>query len=110
MFPQIGTAEVHLATGFQNLIFDSPYFPKEMLARIYRELSERYEHERKPGDTQEQFLYKTRKRTFGLFREEMWNLPGESLAAIGHTLEDRFSLLFQKLNVTNTVGLVHRFA
>jgi hypothetical protein len=109
MFPKAGTAEVHLATGFQNLIFDSPYFPKEMLAKIYRELSERYEHERKPGDTQKQFLYKTRKKAFGLFREEAWSLPEESLAGIRQTLEDRFSLLFQKLNVVDTVGLVRRF-
>lgn len=109
MFPQAGTAEVHLATGFQNLIFDSPYFPKELLDKIYEELSERYKDEKKPGDTQEQFLYKTRKKAFGLFREEMWNLPEESLAAIGQTLEDRFSQLFGKLNVVDTVDLVSRF-
>jgi len=110
MFPQVGAAEVHLATGFQNLIYDSPYFPKELLDRIYRDLSEKYINEKEPGDTEEQFLYRTRKKAFGLFREEMWNLPQESLAGIGQILEDRFSLLFQKLNVVDTVDLVNRFA
>lgn len=110
MFPQVGAAEVHLATGFQNLIYDSPYFPKELLDKIYRDLSERYINEKEPGDTEEQFLYRTRKKAFGLFREEMWNLPQESLAGIGQILEDRFSLLFQKLNVVDTVDLVNRFA
>jgi fructose/tagatose bisphosphate aldolase len=109
MLPQAGTAEVHLATGFQNLIFDSPYFPKELLDKIYGEISERYKDEKKPGDTEEQFLYKTRKKAFGLFREELWNLPEDSLAGIAQTLEDRFSLLFQKLNVVDTVDLVGRF-
>jgi fructose/tagatose bisphosphate aldolase len=109
MFPQAGTAEVHLATGFQNLILDSQYFPEELRAKMYVELSERYKDERKPGDTEEQFLYKTRKKAFGLFREETWNLPEESLSGIGQTLEDRFSLLFQKLNVVDTVDLVRRF-
>jgi fructose/tagatose bisphosphate aldolase len=109
MFPQVGAAEVHLATGFQNLIYDSPYFPKELLDRIYRDLSEKYINEKEPGDTEEQFLYRTRKKAFGLFREEMWNLPQESLAGIGQILEDRFSLLFQKLNVVDTVDLVNRF-
>jgi len=101
LFPQAGTAEVHLATGFQNLIFDSPYFPRELLARIYGEVSERYKNERKPGDTEDQFLYKTRKKAFGLYREELWDLPEESLAGIGQTLEDRFSLLFRKLNMVD---------
>ena len=109
MFPQVGAAEVHLATGFQNLIYDSPYFPKDLLDKIYRDLWERYLDEREPGDTEEQFLYKTRKKAFGHFREEMWNLPQESLAGIGQILEERFSLLFQKLNVVDTVGLVNRF-
>ena len=109
MFPQVDTAEVHLATGFQNLIFDSPHFPKELLDRIYGELSKRYKEEKKPADTEEQFLYKTRKKAFGLFREELWNLPRESLNHIGQTLEDRFSLLFQKLDVVDTVELVSRF-
>jgi fructose/tagatose bisphosphate aldolase len=109
MFPRVGTAEVHLATGFQNLIYDSHYFPKELLDKIYRDLSERYINEKEPGDTEDQFLYKTRKKAFGDFREEMWNLPQESLAGIGQILEDRFSLLFQKLDVVETVDLVKRF-
>jgi len=109
MFPQVGTAEVHLATGFQNLIYDSPYFPKELLDKIYRGLSERYINEKEPGDTEAQFLYRARKKAFGLFREEMWNLPQENLAGIEQILEDRFSLLFQKLNVVDTVDLVNRF-
>jgi fructose-bisphosphate aldolase, class II len=109
MFPRAGTAEVHLATGFQNLIFDSPCFPKELLAKIYKKLGETYSGERKAGDTEEQFLYKTRKRAFGLFRKETWDLPEESLAGLGQALEDRFSLLFRKLNVVDTVDLVNRF-
>jgi fructose/tagatose bisphosphate aldolase len=109
MFPRVGTAEVHLATGFQNMIYDSPYFPKELLERIYRDLSERYKGEKEPGDTEQQFLYRTRKQAFGHFKEEMWNLSQESLAGIGQELEDRFSLLFQKLSVIDTVDLVNRF-
>ncbi|MCX6021330.1 MAG: class II fructose-bisphosphate aldolase, partial [Chloroflexi bacterium] len=29
-FPGVGAAEIHLATGFQNLILDSPEFPSEL--------------------------------------------------------------------------------
>ncbi len=31
MFPQVDTVEVHLATGFQNIIYDSPHFPPDLL-------------------------------------------------------------------------------
>jgi hypothetical protein len=108
-FPKVGTAEVHLATGFQNIIYDSPYFPKDLLDKIYRHLSENYSNERGKEDSEEQFLYKTRKKAFGDFKKEMWSLSEESYSGLRKTLEARFSLLFHKLNVIDTVDLVHRF-
>ncbi len=38
-FPKTETAEVHLATGFQNIIYESVNFPPEMRDRIYRYLN-----------------------------------------------------------------------
>jgi len=108
-FPEVGTLEVHLATGFQNIIYDSPHFPRELLNVIYRHLWDKYSAERKPGETEEQFLYKTRKKAFGDFKKEMWSLPEENLDGVRETLEERFSLLFQKLNVVETVDLISRF-
>jgi fructose/tagatose bisphosphate aldolase len=109
LFPKGGTAEVHLATGFQNMIYDSPYFPKELMDNIAGHLVNNYSHEAKKGETREQFLYKTRKRAFGEFKKEIWSLPQESASAIGEALESRFSLLFRELNVVNTVDLVGKF-
>ncbi|HEY31483.1 MAG TPA: aldolase [Dehalococcoidia bacterium] len=109
LFPQADTLEVHLATGFQNIIFDSPYFPKELLDTINRHLGDKYAGERKQEDTVEQFLYKTRKKAFGDFKKEIWELPPEDLGKIGNILEERFSLLFNKLKVGDTVDLVNRF-
>jgi hypothetical protein len=39
----------------------------------------------------------------------MWDMPESTLIAIGAELEDRFSLLFQKLNVVNTASLVKKY-
>jgi hypothetical protein len=61
-FPAIGTAEIHLATGFQNIIYDSPNLPKSLRNQIYDYLNENMASERKSTDTDEQFLYKTRKK------------------------------------------------
>ncbi|MFC2022831.1 class II fructose-bisphosphate aldolase [Chloroflexota bacterium] len=108
-FSRVGALELHLATGFQNIIYDSPHFPKGLLNDIYRHLSEKYVNERKQGETREQFLYKTRKKAFGDFKKEMWSLPEGNLGGIREELENRFSLLFQKLNVTGTESLVSRF-
>lgn len=108
-FPQVGTGEVHLATGFQNIIYESKYFPRELLDRINRHLSDKYTNERKQGETEEQFLYKTRKRAFGDFKKEMWSIPESNLKGIRSELESRFSLLFEKLNVIGTRDLVSRF-
>ena len=109
MFPQVDTVEVHLATGFQNIVFDSPHFPEDLLATIHQHLDTTYTEERKAGETEEQFIYKTRKRAFGDFKKELWHLPESNHRAMMQELENRFSLIFRKLNVTNTVSLVQKY-
>ncbi len=108
IFPRIGTLEVHLATGFQNIVFDSPDFPKPLLEKIYSGLATKYASDRKSNETEAQFNYRNRKRSFGDFKKELWDMPTEVLGKIGKELEDRFSLLYQKLNVVNTRDIVNR--
>jgi fructose/tagatose bisphosphate aldolase len=109
MFPRVGCAEIHLATGFQNIIYDSPYFPNELRDEINQRLREKYSAEKSKGDTDEQFIYKTRKKAFGDFKKELWDLPRDTIMKIGETLRERFALLFKKLNVINTVDLVNKY-
>ena len=54
-FPRIETAEIHLATNFQNIIFDHPRLPAELRDRMRRWVDENAAGERKSGDTDEQF-------------------------------------------------------
>jgi fructose/tagatose bisphosphate aldolase len=109
LFPKEGTVEVHLATGFQNIIMDSPHFPQNLKEKIQRHLLDKYAGERNSKDSEEQFIYKTRKKAFGDFKQELWQLPEENLKGIRSELEQRFTLLFHKLKVTNTMDLVNRF-
>ncbi|MDO9585199.1 MAG: class II fructose-bisphosphate aldolase [Syntrophales bacterium] len=108
-FPAIETAEIHLATGFQNIIFESKNFPGELKERIYAHLKTQHAGDRKPGDTDEQFIYKTRKKGLGDFKRELWHLPQETLNALGAELEKQFSFLFRKLNMAGTVETVNRY-
>jgi fructose/tagatose bisphosphate aldolase len=98
-FPAIGAAEIHLATGFQNIIYDSPNLPGDLRDRIYNHLKASCISEKKEKDTEEQFLYKTRKKGFGPFKHELWHLPPERRQALGKELENQFAFLFEKLNV-----------
>jgi fructose/tagatose bisphosphate aldolase len=108
-FPEVGTLEVHLATGFQNIIFESGDFPRDLMKRINDHLLKKYASEKKEEQTEEQFLYKTRKKAFGDFKKEMWELPKNNLSGLRESLEERFVLLFGKLNVNHTQQLVSRY-
>ena len=108
-FPTTGTAEIHLATGFQNMIYDSKHLPVTLRDQIYQYIKTELVSEKKDTDTEEQFIYKTRKKGFGPFKKELWHLPKEALRAIGDELENQFSFLFGKLNVTNTTDLVNKY-
>jgi fructose/tagatose bisphosphate aldolase len=107
-FPATGTAEVHLATGFQNIIYDSRNFPPELRTQIYDYLKREAAADRKEGDTEEQFFYKTRKKGIGPFKRELWDLPEAVRTALSAELEAQFTLLFRKLNVGNTLEIVNR--
>jgi hypothetical protein len=108
-FPRIETAEIHLATNFQNLVFDHPKLPAELRDRIRAWLDENAAGERKSGDTQEQFYYKARKKAIGPFKRELWSLPEDIRSAMASDLEKTFSFLFEQLNVNGTEDLVNRF-
>jgi len=108
IFPRRGTLEVHLATGFQNIIFDSPHFPQSLHQKINAGLAVKYAGDRKSDETETQFIYRNRKRAFGDFKAELWDLPPDNLREIGRELEDRFALLYHKLNVMNTRDMVNK--
>ncbi len=107
-FPRIETAEIHLATNFQNMVFDHAAFPAALRERIYRWLDENAASERKASDTDEQFYYKTRKKAIGPFKAEVWDLPAAVRRQIGDDLERTFAFLFEQLQVTGTAGMVRR--
>ncbi|NIY16017.1 MAG: aldolase [Nitrospinaceae bacterium] len=101
-FPELETAEIHLATSFQNMIYESSHFPAEFKQEIYGHLHQAFADEKKPGQTDEQFIYKTRKKGFGPFKAQFWNLDEEIKTEIGKELEGQFRFLFDQLNAGNT--------
>lgn len=108
-FAECETAEVHLATEFQNMIYESEHFPADLKKRIYEWLKINAASEVKKGETEEQFLYKTRKKALGPFKKEIMSLPQETRDAIAVEIEDRFDFLFTQLGAVNKSDLVNRY-
>jgi fructose/tagatose bisphosphate aldolase len=108
-FPNNGACEVHLATEFQNMVYEHPAFPGELKADMYGWIRANAAEERKERDTEEQFLYKTRKKAIGPFKKAVWDLPESARAEIGAALERKFEYLFGKLRVQGTKNAVARF-
>lgn len=105
-FAEANACEVHLATGFQNIIYDSQAFPSDLRNEIYAYLAEHRASERKPNMTDAQFYYTTRKRGFGPFKQQIWDMPESVRDAISAKLEERFDLIFQRLNVADSADLI----
>jgi fructose/tagatose bisphosphate aldolase len=108
-FPRVGACEIHLATDFQNMVYDHAQFPAELKAEMYAWLREHATEERKPKDTEEQFIYKARKKAIGPFKRQMWGLDADRRAAIGASLEERFSRLMTLLKIGGTADAVKRY-
>jgi len=108
-FVECKTAEVHLATEFQNLIYESEHFPAYLRKKIYEWLKANLKGEAKQGQTEEQFLYKTRKKALGPFKKEIMRLPQETRDAIAAEIEKKFDFLFKQLKVEGTKVLVNKY-
>jgi fructose-bisphosphate aldolase, class II len=106
-FPAVETAEIHLATGFQNLLYDHPAFPEELRERMYAHCRSEFAEERK-NDTEEQFLYKTRKKALGAFKRELWEMPESVREEIRSALQEKFEFLFRKLAIVDTAEMARQ--
>jgi fructose/tagatose bisphosphate aldolase len=103
-FPEVDTAEIHLATGFQNALYEHPAFPAELHREIEAWCFANALDERKDGQTDQQFVYTTRKKAIGPFKRRLWDLEtkDEILASQGA----KIAFLFDQLKVTGTRALL----
>lgn len=108
-FPENDAVEIHLATGFQNMILDAPTLPAEMKEEIRQFCFANCADERKDGETDEQFVYKTRKKALGPFKQRMWDLDDAAKRPIVDAIEKKFEFLMEKLAVYDTRDLIDKY-
>ncbi len=105
-FVEAEACEVHLATNFQNMLYDR--LPKPVLSAVYAYVNEHYSVDRKANHTDEQFLYENRKRAIGPFKEAFWDLSPADKAQITDAWEAQFGLLFELLALGGTRRFVEQ--
>jgi len=106
-FPKRETCEIHLATNFQNMLYD--HLPADLKTKIYEWLKVNAKDERKATDSDEQFFYKTRKKALGPFKAAFWDLPASVKATMAAAYDEKFDFLFRQLAVNGTVSHVRRY-
>ena len=108
-FPECEAVEIHLATNFQTIVMDHPALPTDLRREVNEWVKREAKEEWKKGDTEEQFIYKSRKKAIGPFKQKFWDLPERVRAAIGADLEKTFTFLFEQLRVTGTRAATDRY-
>jgi len=106
-FPKRETCEIHLATNFQNMLYDA--LPASLRNEIYEWLRVNAKDERKEKDSDEQFFYKTRKKALGPFKQKFWDLPADAKRKLGEAYDAKFGFLFEQLAIGGTAKYVKKF-
>jgi fructose/tagatose bisphosphate aldolase len=106
-FPENETCEVHLATNFQNIAFEN--LPSTLHAEVNDWVKKNCADERKEKDTEEQFLYKSRKKAVGPFKQAFWDMPAANRKALNEAWEKKIGFLFDQLQVNGTRSIMEKF-
>lgn len=106
-FPKNNALEIHLATGFQNIAYE--YMPDRLKKEIYQWIKNNLKEEWKEGWSEDQFIYKTRKKALGPFKKKLWSMSDAEKKPILAALKKQFGFLMRKLNVVDKRKIVDRF-
>jgi hypothetical protein len=106
-FREVEVAEIHLATGFQNLLYEHPAFPAHLHREIEAWCAANCADERKGGQTDQQFVYTTRKKAIGPFKRQLWDLESKDEILADQAKKIRF--LFHELGVEGSRATVDRY-
>lgn len=103
--PKAGVIEVHLATQIQNILFDHPAFPADLLAQMKRELvsttqaAEGDQLDVRADLSPAQRFYQARWAAWGIYKTQLWQLPDEVIAPVSESLAEWATQIFKALKV-----------
>ena len=100
------TLEIHLATGLQNIVYDT--MPADLKEEMYEWIKTNLSTEREEGWTDDQFIYKTRKSPWTLQTKTLGS-PVCDKEPIIAGLTQQLSTIFEKLHIFNTETDVKKY-
>ena len=103
-FPEAEACEVHLATNFQNMLYDR--LPDALRDEIYAYLDTERGSGRKDGETDEQFYYNNRKYALGPFKAKIWGMDAAAKQKVADAWQAQFAQLFDLLAIAGTATYV----
>ena len=106
-FREVEVAEIHLATGFQNLLYEHPAFPRSLHEQIEQWCFANALDERKGDQTDQQFVYTTRKKAIGPFKRQLWDLETKDEILLDQEKKMRF--LCHELGVEGSRAMVDKY-
>jgi fructose/tagatose bisphosphate aldolase len=106
-FREVEVAEIHLATGFQNLLYEHPAFPRSLHEQIEQWCFANTLDERKDDQTDQQFVYTTRKKAIGPFKRALWDLDTKDEILADQAKKIRF--LCHELGVEGSRSMVDKY-
>jgi len=108
-FPKRGAIEIHLSTGWQNMIMDNIDFPIDLKNRMYQWLEKERGGERKKDESDLQFFYRTRKYAWGEFKDDLDKTDVGFKNSIKNEMKRRCIELFNLLKVSGTKDIVEQY-
>lgn len=110
LFVEKGAVEVHLATGFQDILFATAIsqFPK-LQGAMERFLVDKNLKDWKPETPFARFFAEARKNVTGPFKYETWTMPDEARGAAADALYAKFVFLLGALGVKDTREIVDQY-
>jgi len=107
-FLKTGVCEIHLATLFQDIVYDSKYFPQNLREKIYQWLKKNYTQQRKEEEKEEEFFHRVRKNALGPFKKEISSLPQKNIKKISQEIEEKAVFFFKTFKVSHTAELIKK--
>ena len=106
-FPDNETLEIHLSTEFQNIAYQ--HLPTLVKDKMYQWIAEHLSTEKDADMTQEQFIYATRKKAWGPFKEYLWKLEPDAKQSFLDHVHSKVSYLCSQLKVRNTRHILMKY-
>lgn len=106
-FTRNNVCEIHLATGFQNLIFDA--MPEALRQKLIDYTMDNFKDERKDDWDDEQFVYRLRKKSLGPHKKEIWAMQDFEKTKVRQKLGEELDMLFDSLNLAGTAHTIRKY-